>query len=98
MWRYIRRSLLGLSALILVLVVVVVGINAFDDELTPDARALLLPPPNSWPADQNLYLSAHPCIAVVDEEMPVRSMFGRGVFGAHLRPIGRAIYRFRKLD
>lgn len=64
LWRVVRRGLkwlgvtaLGLLALALLLFAVPFIINARDEELSPQARALLAPPPNPYGPEDNIFLA-----------------------------------------
>jgi hypothetical protein len=63
-WRVVRDVLkwsgiavLGLLALAFLLFAVAFIINARDEELSPQARALLTPPPNPYKPEDNIYLA-----------------------------------------
>jgi hypothetical protein len=47
----------GLLAFVLLLVLVLALINSFDTSLSEQAKALLTPPPNLYPSEQNIYLA-----------------------------------------
>jgi hypothetical protein len=47
----------GLIAFVLLLVLAWILLNSFDSPLSDQAKALLTPPPNPYPPDENLYLA-----------------------------------------
>jgi hypothetical protein len=47
----------GLIAFVLLLLLAWVLVNSFDAHLSDQAKALLTPPPNPYPADENIYLA-----------------------------------------
>ena len=47
----------GLIAFVLLVILAWTLLNSFDVPLSPQAKALLTPPPNPYPADDNLYLA-----------------------------------------
>jgi hypothetical protein len=55
--RITGKVVLGLTAFVLVLVLAWVLVNSFDTSLSEQAKALLAPPPNPYPADENIYLA-----------------------------------------
>jgi hypothetical protein len=64
LWRVMRRVLkwsgitvLGLLALALLLFATAFIINAHDEQLSPQARALLTPPPNPYKPEDNIFLA-----------------------------------------
>jgi hypothetical protein len=56
LWRF-GKATLWLFALLFVLLVAALLINATDEELEPETLALLIAPPNPYPAQANLYLA-----------------------------------------
>ncbi len=61
LWKRILRRLGqvvgGLAAVVIVLILIAVAINARDEDLSPEAKALLVPPPNPFPDKDNLYVA-----------------------------------------
>jgi hypothetical protein len=55
--RITAKLALGLVAFALLFVLACFILNSFDAPLSEQAKALLTPPPNPFPADQNLYLA-----------------------------------------
>ena len=55
--RITAKVLGGLVAFLLLIVLGLFVVNSFDVSLSPEAKALLTPPPNPYPADDNLYLA-----------------------------------------
>lgn len=55
-WRILLKGLAWIVGIALALVLVIVAINAFDEDLSPEAKQLLAVPPNSLKPEQNLYL------------------------------------------
>jgi hypothetical protein len=71
--RVTGKILAGLVALVLLFVLGVVIINFYDPPLSDQAKALLLAPPNPYPADDNLYL------AIAGMEGPSEGPEGRSI-------------------
>ena len=57
MWRRVLKVFQWALGSLLVLAVLVIAINAFDEDLTPEAKALLQAPPNPYKPEENLYLA-----------------------------------------
>src|SRR5882757_6997770 len=55
--RITAKVLGGLIAFVFLVTVAWFIVNSFDAPLSPQAQALLTPPPNPYPADDNLYLA-----------------------------------------
>ena len=56
-WRVTLVIAKWTAGLAFALVLLVVGINCFDEDLTPEAKALLLAPPNAYKPEENIYLA-----------------------------------------
>lgn len=56
-WRVAGRVVAWLAILIPGLMVGAIAINSFDENLTPDTEALLLPPPNHYTPAENVYVA-----------------------------------------
>jgi hypothetical protein len=57
MARITAKIVLGLFAFVLLIVLAWVLVNSFDTSLSEQAKALLAPAPNPYPADENIYLA-----------------------------------------
>src|SRR5438477_5862256 len=57
MWRRVLKVFQWALGSLLFLAVLVIAINAFDEDLSPEAKALLQAPPNPYQAEENLYLA-----------------------------------------
>lgn len=57
LWRIAAKVILWTLVIGVALVLVVVAINAFDEDLSPEAKRLLAAPPNPWTPEQNLYIA-----------------------------------------
>ena len=55
--RITAKIFVGITAFLLVIVLVLFLVNSFDTPLTDHAKALLVSPPNPYPSDQNIYLA-----------------------------------------
>jgi hypothetical protein len=55
--RTLRKITLGLALSLIGLVAVLVAINAVDEDLAPETKALLVPPQNPYRAEENIYLA-----------------------------------------
>ncbi|MBA3581215.1 MAG: hypothetical protein H0W44_02050 [Gammaproteobacteria bacterium] len=56
-WRWLSKGLLWVFAFAVGLLLVMIAINFFDEDLAPETTVLLTAPPNQFSADQNLYLA-----------------------------------------
>jgi len=56
-WRVLLITAKWTVGILSVLVLLVVAINAIDEDLTPEANALLVAPPNPYKPEDNLYLA-----------------------------------------
>jgi hypothetical protein len=67
--RRIGQVVGGLGAVVGLLIVVALAINARDEELTPEAKAMLTPPVNRLASDNNLYVAMEGLDAPTGESM-----------------------------
>lgn len=55
--RVALRAIQWTLGIVVALVLIIVAVNAFDEDLSPEVEQLLKAPPNSWSAEQNLYFA-----------------------------------------
>jgi hypothetical protein len=56
-WRRLLAVVKWAAGILVALVALFVGINLFDEDLSPEAKALLIAPPNPYRPEENLYLA-----------------------------------------
>jgi hypothetical protein len=94
LWRVMRRVLkwsgitvFGLLALALLLFAAAFIINAHDEQLSPQARALLTPPPNPYKPEDNIFLAL-----LGADAPPGESIIAAGSYeGQQLQPARRCV-------